>query len=267
MFKRHRISFLIIAAFTVALVVNAQRGPKFRGLSKLRLGSPVNLLFGVVSHWRMDEAVGNDRADSAGTNILDEVGTISNDTGKITNSAVGSSGSLLSCEALPFRITTFTYSGWVWFDSTSEGQTFLARYNTSSDDFLRFAAGDGPPGVGPVIDFRVSTNGSSLTSKVRSLWPLTNGLWYFVVAGCDSTDKTMWIRVNTEAVQREPLPVDITIVQDGGTNLRFLYGTVFGNFSGRVDSWTFWRRHLNTYEIDALWNGGAGLDWPFQIPP
>lgn len=230
------------------------------GKGTLAVASP--LLTGLVSYWKLEEASGT-RFDAHGTNHLTDNNTVTQATGRVGNAAqfTGSNLEFLSIadnSSLSMGAgARFTLAAWVYLTSKGDTRNIIAkragvgdleyymRYNLASD---RFNLEVSPDGFTPVTSVDANASGS----------PALN-TWYFVVAGYDGSQ--LLIQVNNGTVNTQPYNSD---VYDGGS--LFQLGAWSGAnelWDGRIDEAGLWKRWLTAGERTQLYNGGAGLTYPF----
>jgi hypothetical protein len=254
------IGFILLTASCLMADDNAPRVVRLRGFQGLWLSPIIPLDRGdALSHWRFDEAILNDRADSADSKTLAEQGGVPSNTGKITNSADFSGGGsfLQNVTFYDPGDSDFSFSGWVWFNAHDSAQVPMQRATDSQAQYQLESDGTN-------LRWGVSSNGTAINTWVVSTVPITNAVWIFVVAYHDSVNNVIGISVNNETV--------VTAAHGGGVSTAAANGLRFGirnstggsdYFNGRTDSFTYWKRRLSAFDISRLWNNGNGLDYPF----
>lgn len=229
----------------------------------------------LVSYWKLDEASGQ-RNDSHGTNHLtDNVANVSGIAGKIANGADFSGAGGQSTTQFLYRNSNSTlqtgnidqtFTAWVKFDSVPPAglhRTILSKDNANnlreillvweqaSNKFV-FAIGNGASGVEGV--------------QATSFGTPSLGVWYFVVAGYNATTDKAFIQINNGPVDE----VTIALTPGVSTNPFIIGAEGFSSFriphDGLIDEVGFWKRVLTLEERTTLYNGGAGLTYPFIVP-
>jgi Concanavalin A-like lectin/glucanases superfamily len=214
----------------------------------------------LVAYWKLDEAI-DPRADSTGLgSILTEwFGTAASAAGKIGNGvSVTTSTGYLRCVSntnLQMGDVEFTIACWVNFNNLSSSQTLVSKDNSTNyeyDIYYNFTGG--------TLRFYVDRPGTFGEAVVPIA--LTAGTWYFVVAVHDAVNDQVKISINNAAFN--------TAAFAGGP------GITTGNFnigaenngtlraSAIIDEVGIWKRVLSASEITTLYNGGAGLTYPFS---
>jgi hypothetical protein len=150
-----------------------------------------------------------------------------------------------------------------WFNADVLSGTLCSKWESvdSQDYVIDLRGGGGTP-----IRFYVYSS-NSLVDVLSSSATITTGTWYFIVAWFDGAAQTINIQVNNGAV--ESLNVGLSSLVDVGSN--FYVGsrgasatTSSPNFyDGLIDEIGLWHRALTTAEILILYNGGAGITFPF----
>jgi hypothetical protein len=218
------------------------------------LSAPTSpLLTSLVSYWKLEEASGS-RADSYGTNPLTPVNTPTNGVGIIGNACnfVGSSTQYLSHASnsdLQLGDRDWTIQFWASIGAAGN-QTFLAKDATTREYHIDLAGGQ-------LRMFWVNGGVPIVSSS-----PVTGGLWGHVLAWYDATANTLNLQINNGTVAS---------VSDGGfvppvgaDEFRIGYDAAGGNpFTGLIDEVAIWKRLLTPAERASLYNGGAGLTYPF----
>lgn len=138
-----------------------------------------------------------------------------------------------------------------WHNSISARQEWALRYGTGSGKFF-FSVRQGP------ADVVFHTHDASTPAS---------DTWHFIAAGYEEANDIIWIAVDD--LGRE------TIGGPGGmqkdfTNRNFTVGATVGSdvataMYGYMDKIGIWKRTLEDAEILQLYNGGAGLEYPFAV--
>lgn len=230
-----------------------------------------NLLNGLGAYWRLNETSGT-RADAVGNCHLSQANNPSYAAGKFGNAAafVSASNQYLQCVSgasiLANGANPWTVACWVWFDAlTNASGTDQVGFVSKGDGgttyawalFLRPSAG--------VIEFSTYDNaGHTARSTSLNNPAIATGRWYHVIAEHDAEAET--IRLFVDLIQNDIRPTSsYGVPYDSGYRLnvgRAFDGNPY-NFSGRVDALGFWSRLLTDAEKFALYNRGAGLEYPF----
>jgi len=228
------------------------------------------LLTGLVSHWKLNEAAGNSRADSHGSNTLSEsAATVGSATGKIGDAAAFDyevSGRHLvrtNPASLKPGDTDFTIALWVRISVTpstigdgtvmsvinkaggTDGE-YSADFHSSTDRF-RFTA-YGASGY---------TSGDVVAANNFGAPPDTN--FHLLIVKHDSVNNLLIIKVDNGTA-------DTTAHTSGvfQSSENFHIGSL-PDFSqthkGEIDSVSYWSKLTSDAEDTELWNGGAGLDY------
>lgn len=226
----------------------------------------------LVSYWKMDEASGN-ALDAHGSMTLTETsGTIGTATGKLGGARDFERGDTEYFEHadhadLSVGNIDFTISCWVKHESSSVYNPIIFKQNENTgvayslifdgdgDGLYHFAVSSGD-GYVDWTEVATGPNGGG---------PPSNGVWYFLVAWHDSVANTINISVNdTDLVS---VPYSAGSYDDGGPFYLGASPDVAGYFDGLIDEVGFWKRVLTSGERTQLYNGGAGLAYPFSPPP
>lgn len=211
----------------------------------------------LVSYWKLEEASGT-RADSHGTNHLTDNNTVTQATGKLGNAAQFTAAnsewlSIADNASLSAGDTDFTLAAWVYLDSKSADRWFAAKggeymfgYRNGSDRLIFIVAKAGNP-----TSITAGTFGSPPTAT-----------WLHVVGWHDAVADQIGIAVNAGTANTAAYSAG---VDDSTSAFEVGRGDFFGlNYmDGRIDALGFWRRVLTAQERTDLYNGGAGLEYPF----
>lgn len=212
----------------------------------------------LVSYWKLDEASG-DRADSHGSNTLTDNNTVTSATGVINSAAdfeSTNSETLSHTSNSDFQTgdIDFTWTCWVKLESKPNHMGIISKYSDeytiwfeSASDRFEFFVGTGALGAA-----RVTANNFGAPSL---------GSWCFIVAWHDSVNNVVGIQVNNGTANTVSHSGGITANSNG-----FVMGNVNSSFpyDGLIDEVGYWKRILTTQEKTDLYNGGAGLAYPFS---
>jgi hypothetical protein len=145
---------------------------------------------------------------------------------------------------------------WAQRDGTSPpyGQWFFSINNTGTDDHkVSFFDYDGAGGAGSGFDFA-----SSGTPSVN------DGNWHYIVFTKTGTTGLLYIDgvLNVSPTAAKNVSYAGGMVGSVGYNRR----DVSQFYGGALDEMGIWTRVLSPTEITELYNGGAGLTYPFTHP-
>jgi len=221
------------------------------------------------AYWKLDEASGS-RADSHGSNTLTDNNTVTQAAGKIGNAAQFTRAnseylSIADNAALSTGNIDFTVAAWVYLDSKPAG------------DFLYIATKSST--VGPVVEFNLYYNVATVDRFVFEIFnnppsisrvatannfgAASLGAWYHVVGWHDSVNDLVGISVNAGTANTTATSGTAPGDTAGAFELG-RYGALASRYhNGRIDEVGFWKRVLTADERTALYNGGAGLAYPF----
>ena len=215
------------------------------------------LLDGLISHWKLDEASGP-RIDSHGGIDLGDINTVGSAAGKLGNAAsfiATNEESLTTGDnaALSMGDIDFTIAMWVWFDALT-GTGLAGKWGSGTVEYIAYFDGTN-------LRFHVSNNGTANASVVNA-HAISTGTWYFFCAWHDATANTINVSVNDNT----PASAAHSTGVHNGTASFYLGRNEEGLtwFTGRLDSVSIWKRVLTAAERTQLYNGGAGLDYPFS---
>ena len=212
---------------------------------------------GLYAHYRLEEASGT-RADAHGSRHLTPGAAPVNRTGKLGQALalVAANAESLNDNGGLSNLPTgsFTWTGWVIFDSITANAGLIGRWNSGVKSYIVRQ-------VGGVISFSISPDNTSETT-VNSTVSLSTSVWYFFAAWWDGTN--IGIRVNAET----PVTTAAATIRIGSGTFYIGYNSVNAVWlNGGLDSLSPWARALSSGELDALYNGGLGLDYPFSSQP
>lgn len=214
----------------------------------------------LTSYWKFDEESGT-REDIFGTTDLTDNGSVGFQTGIDGNEATfNGSSQYLSAAGFATPAGNFSISGWATFDTLASDQNIITKDNSTTNNrvfFLRYQNSTNR------LQFRVSTNGTSATSSVlaNTFGAPSTGTRYFIVATYESSTGTTSISINGGAF-------DTNVGTTGAAHsaavtlaigVRNPDSTPVGYLDGAVDEMAFYDTLLDSSDVTALYNSGAGL--------
>lgn len=217
----------------------------------------------LVSYYKLDESSGN-AADSVGGFTLTNTNTVTYSAGKINNGADGgasnSNKSLQVSNNLGFTDSTdVTWSQWVNVTTApTEGQQqcFTNHYiNGGKGRFWMYTM------TGGVLKLRMYQDAGA-PSTLDITQTLTTGTWYHIVVTYLNSSNLTTVYVNGSSVGTINFGARNAVSPDYFSILNWGGGTL--PWKGLVDEVGVWSRVLSGTEINSLYNGGAGLQWPFS---
>lgn len=214
----------------------------------------IRLLANLISYWTMDEASGSPRNDSIGTNHLAETGgALGSFASIIGNGAYFNGGQALFHPDNPTLEVTgdFTFSLWVRVDAEADSYVIAKADATPIDYLLSYSAANGFT----FTPWAIGGAGAMVGA------PAAQYGWSHIVAWWDSATEKAHLRINDATTYNSTG----SGTPEQNTSAGFYFGVragIGGYFGGLIDEVGFWKRKLNSAEITALYNGGAGL--PFS---
>lgn len=229
----------------------------------------MSLLDGLISYWKLNETSGT-RVDSKGSNDLTDNNTVGNIVGVIGNAGnfVQANSEFLSHAdnaSLSTDNTDFSFSYWVYIPTSSSGADgHVAKYdnNDAAEREYYFLFNTGPND----ITFALFKNdgGSNPSGGVKIPSP-TKDEFIHIVGMVNNSTLTQTIIMNDGT----PVTGTMTETHTNASVTDFTIGnlaTPEAYMDGRIDEVGFWKRALTAAEITQLYNGGAGLSYPFSSP-
>lgn len=222
------------------------------------------LVDNLVSYWKL-----GDTADSVGSNTLTNNGTVTFSAGKIGNAAnfVAASSQYLSrADNASLSITgDMTLSMWVYISTQPSGTYYVlgSKYlGTGNQRSFEFRYGD-VAGT-KKFEFRNSSDGTGANTAIGTIdSSLATTTWTHVVCVYTASAGTAQIYVNGSSVGT------ISSLKTNIFDSTALYGIGGNNngdgdfLNGSLDEYGIWSRTLSGAEITALYNSGAGNQYPF----
>lgn len=214
----------------------------------------------LIAHWKLNEASGA-RADSHGSFNLTDNNTVTSramvlNDGASFDDANNEYLSHADHADLSFPTGDMTLVFWVRLDDLSAAKALVTKVNWGANQkeyYTRVST--------TRFMFRASSNGTGVTDVVADSFGLpSTGVDYMIFA-YHKDGVEIGISINDGTVD--------TIAFTGGMyagTARFTIGRLdddLNRMDGGIDSVSIWSRKLTAAEVTALYNGGAGLDYPF----
>jgi hypothetical protein len=190
--------------------------------------------------------------DSVGTNNGTDT-AITYSAGKIGQCAgyTNSTSKIVITENTSMALTEFSISFWFQIPDTTWFKPLFRRSGAFMQGYLVYVSGNSVIGlIGNGAD--ISTAGQTVVANT----------WYKWLLRWSNTTKVLSLRINNGT------PVTVTTganIVNSGT-LNFLYDVpniTAGN--AKLDEVWIWNRVISDSEDDILWNGWAGLSYPFTL--
>lgn len=219
----------------------------------------------LVSYWKLDEASGN-AADSVGSNTLTNTGTMTYAAAKINNGAVPASGKYLIATDPSFSEGQ-NMSWSFWGRPASIPTDFFAltkRVTVTANRSFRI----GNNGVDGTMLVSISSDGSSAnegscTSNAAIF--VANETHFYVVTFDGTQASGSRCKIYKDGVDVTGTDATPSTVFNSTANF-YLGANEGGGLNwpgGWLDEVGTWNRTLAPSEVTTLYNGGAGLQYPF----
>lgn len=213
----------------------------------------------LIAYWKMDEASGT-RADATANALnLTDNNTVGSEAGVINNGAYfqGGSSEYLSHagDALLRPSTDFTLSMWVRLDSTSGTYRVFAH---NQGFFVSF----GRRGTGTIELYNTNDAVGAYTGNVSG-----TAYQHVVIAydggGATDADKVKIYRNGVSQSLTFDAAFASSITYSGVLNIG-RWNVFGGYFDGGLDEVGYWSDTKGSSDVTTLYNGGAGLAYPFN---
>lgn len=249
---------LLLLAPTLSALAPIVKGPV--NYAKASGNTLTNLL---VSHWDMDEASGT-RADSLGANDLTDNNTVTQGAGKIGNSAdfVAVNSEFLSVAdnaSLDFT-TVFSLQAWIMGTPVTANACIAAKWNYMTDGGWAIQL---DAGTGLTIFVAASAADAGDNWLRYEAAGFLDNTWHHLVVTFNNGAIIVYIDGNTvdSSASAGVIPSSL---RNSAADLRLGNFQGLGRYwQGRQDEVAIWNRTITASEVTSLYNGGAGLAYPF----
>ena len=221
-----------------------------------------SLLTSVVAFWKLEEASGT-RVDATGRgNDLAPTNTPGNAAGKIGNAisllpASTQYASIADTADLSMGAgVRCTFAGWFNCTDMSAVRMIFSKFTPAGNqrEYRLYVFTDGS------VHFGVSSNGTASFEAATGAGVVTAGNWYYFAAWYDGSN--IKVQINNGTVFSTAFSADIF----NGTS-PFQLGQETAEtlkMNGLIDALGIWKRVLSAAELTANYNGGAGVQYPFE---
>ena len=219
-----------------------------------------NLTDNILAYWKLD----ND--GSGGVSLVDSTGnghTLTNNnnvalgTGKIKGCGDWGTNADVLDAGTTFGLNEFTISAWVKFTASNAYRVIASEWDGTSG--WSFFFGFDPDGK----------LGTAVTPNLEGLYSsssIGDGNWHFVAMSYVPT--TGKLTQYVDGIVSAETTYGEANLSASSANLTIGANTPqgVGGFNGNIDEVGIWNRALSAVEVTELYNGGAGISYPF-VPP
>lgn len=216
------------------------------------------------SYWKLD---GNSNDSVGAFNGTDTAITYSSGNGKINQGAgFNGSSSYISLGSV-FQITgDMTINA--WFKSSAansafDAGTFIAgdgRSGTPTQNLLIRPNQPGGVGTDPVASASCTSGGTNYNAIDTGGQKLNDGNWHMITGVFSGTNLIVYVDGTSKATVTSAAKANGA---SGGIGANNNNGSTIQFTNGAIDEVGVWSRALSGSEITTLYNGGAGLQYPF----
>ncbi len=223
----------------------------------------------LLSYWKLDEASGNASDATASAKTLTN-NSVTYQAGKINNGALfdTTSDNLTTTSYTTFdfeRTDSFSFSFWVNLTSVGANQFFISHQDNGASAYEGYSMYQAALGT-LNFDFYNTAfgpngcNPKSGISVIGTGW--THVVWTYAGTSLASGFKLYVNNVDTTITAS----IDNLSATTKNTNDFRLGNRATGfNMNGMLDEVGVWSRVLTSGEVTSLYNGGAGLPYPFTV--
>ena len=216
-------------------------------------------------YWKFDESSGNASDSTANGNTLTNNNTATYGPAVINNGAYLASAStqfFSKSDTASLSITgDLSISGWFYNTDSAVSGTFVSKWLDAGNQ--RGYIFDYDPASSGTLRLVLSTTGSDFPLVTVTGASLSSTTFYYLTMTFKASTSKVNFYKNASLVGAEQTisassifdnTADFTVGMDTGGK---------GYLNGRVDELGVWARVLTGAEITELYNGGAGLSYPF----
>jgi len=210
----------------------------------------------LISYYKLD---GNSNDSVGSNNGADTSVTYSTGNGKVYQGAGlnGTSSHIDTSSVILIATDNFTIAGWI--NPATFPQLSIAVQNgtdnggAGGNNGYGFGLGDGLGGSGNKLQGLLS----GVAWADSGYYFLNTNIWYHVVMVRTSGTLNFYVNGTITSGSNTSTPATPTTLSQIGSQVGIRF------FNGKIDEVGFWNRALSSTEITQLYNGGAGLSYPF----
>ena len=228
------------------------------------------------AYYKFDESSGN-ASDSVGSNTLTNNGTATYSAGKINNGtalARASTQYFSIADTSAFDLSgDFSVSCWLKVATApTSGQQFviMGKDANGADNTRSYDLNYANSGGTKRFELAIFPTGYSYPSYWAGAfnYDLGTATWVYVtvvvtIANGNSTKAELYINGTSQGNFTLFDGTGATSVQNSTSAFQIGYESFQGAFDGMIDEFGLWSRVLTSTEVTQLYNGGAGLAYPF----
>jgi hypothetical protein len=228
--------------------------------------APARTLAGdLVSYWKLDETTGN-RLDTVGAQTLTVNGSVSYQSGKVSNAVLFNGNSYLlhgSNSTLQTGDIDYSVSAWVYLTALPANGVAAPIVSKTADGAGEYSLKAQTTAGLTHFRFTVTkSDGTGLQTAQKADVNVQTGTWYFLVGWHDATNNTVGISVD-DVTQTATYSSGVSAVSAAQLNIGTEDIGPHEYLTGAVDEVGFWKRLLTEDEKTTLYNGGYGCVYPF----
>jgi len=221
------------------------------------------LITGLVSYWKLDETSGT-RADSQGSLNLSDFNTVGATPAIINDGADFEASNSEYLKVDNATVLNFdqdwSISFWIKAESWSAATVIMSRWGPGGAE-AQIAWRMYYLSASTKISFQARNSGNE--SAYEFVETLSTGTWYHIVLTFDYANKNMTGYVNAVS---QGTTANQTYWPQWSATTNFVMASFHpfsAFFDGVLDEVGIWGRALTSTEVSELYNGGAGLQYPF----
>lgn len=211
------------------------------------------ILDNITAAWSLDESSGNALDSSGNGNTLTNTGSVGYVTGLINNGAQGTAttgGYLIA--ASDFGLATSSTNTWnIWYKRGSTATGYIIDNISAVASSIRFILYESAGTL------RMFANGNEVATGT-----LTVGTWYMITVTKNNTTWELFVNTVSQGTASTG-----GLTYGGGSGFTVLNSLYTGGTTtnATVDIGTLWTRVITSGEMSQLYNGGAGIQYPFSV--
>lgn len=222
----------------------------------------------LIAYWKLDESSGN-AADATGNgHTLTNNGTLTYGPAVINNGAITSTTGpkYLSAVDAGLQISSGDISIQAWAKTTATAAAIVQRRYTTGGDWINYTLYfDGSKFSWYETSNTTGDYGQWQSTATLATLGLNNGNFHHIVFVATFGNNASHLLYVDGVNQGGSFVLSTSKTGINQVSARFGIGDPFtATFDGTVDEVGLWNRILSSSEVTSLYNGGAGLAYPFS---